>query len=104
MSSTTKKILDNLMDTIGNKELTYAELDKALLLAGGLSMKTFRRYAQVEETVVEIRDETSLQDVLDLLNSCAGDDCYYCDWNYQLIDGKIYNVKHITYYKMIGIN
>lgn len=54
-----------------------------------VSWDTMRRYILVEP-VVE-RCYYSVREIVDLLNHCAGDDCYGCDWHYEIDEeGRIY--------------
>ena len=36
-------------------------------------------------------DGKTLEEVVEELNACAGQDCYGCDWQFIIEDGKIYN-------------
>lgn len=70
--------------------------DWAILLDDKITFDTFKKYA-LEQVIV--RTEVNLNEVVALLNDCAGNDCYDCDWFYEVIDGKVYKVD--TCYKMV---
>lgn len=70
--------------------------DWAILLDDRITFETFRKYA-LEQVIV--RTEANLNEIVALLNDCAGNDCYDCDWLYEVIDNKVYKVD--TCYKMV---
>jgi hypothetical protein len=55
-----------------------------------ISFTTFCKYVKLEK--VEHKEERTLEEIVGLLNSCAGDDCYCADWQFEVIDGKPYEV------------
>lgn len=72
------------------------------LLDNRLSFNTFRKYALAGETEVRtIKTEVSLENLVEMLNDCAGNDCYGCDWHYIVENGKAYEVDFLYYYKMV---
>lgn len=101
MTIVTRKALTSLVENYANKELTYEELRNAVI-ASGISMGTFRRYMRYSTRPQVRREEASIEEILDLLNSCAGSDCEECEWNYRLIDGKIYNEYSVTLYRILN--
>ena len=105
MVANTKKALNTLIATIKGVEMTYDDFDKAVR-AAGTTLPTLRKYGvyeQYNKTVYTDSGMRTIEDVLEALNSCAGDDCYYGDWNYQLIDGIIYDVEVKTYCRLIKL-
>lgn len=101
MTIVTRKALTFLVENYANKELTYEELRNAVI-ASGISMGTFRRYMRYNAYPQIRREEASIEEVLDLLNSCAGNDCEECEWEYHLVDGKIYNEYSVTLYRILN--
>ena len=65
-----------------------------------LSFATFRKYAVLEE--VENLIPVSLEELVALLNDCAGDDCYACSWEYVVRDGHPF--QRIMTYRLIDVN
>ena len=64
-------------------------------------MGTFRRYVRYSTRPQIRREEASIEEVLDLLNSCAGSNCEECDWEYRWINGKIYDEYSVTLYRIL---
>jgi hypothetical protein len=52
---------------------------------------TARKYADIVEIKEVCREYYSMAEIVEKLNACAGDDCYACDWHYQIDDqGRVY--------------
>lgn len=52
---------------------------------------TARKYADIVEVKEVERVFYSMAEIVEKLNACAGDDCYACDWHYQIDDqGRVY--------------
>ena len=52
---------------------------------------TARKYADIVEVKEVERVFYSMAEIVAKLNACAGDDCYACDWHYQIDDqGRVY--------------
>ena len=59
----------------------------------GICETTFLRWHKdMGVKPVVIKTGWSLTDTVDLLNSCAGDDCYSADWHFIVEDGKVFKV------------
>lgn len=82
------------------KGMTMTEIEWVDLLNNRISFDTFKKYALVKE-VKTVKTEVSLEDLVEMLNSCAGNDCYGCDWHYVVENGKAYDVATYEYYKMV---
>ena len=93
MKDTTKKAIAENLERIGANEFQPKDIQ-------GITFDTFRKYVKVQKVVTETFEEVSIEDLVDLLNSCAGDDCYNCDWEYRVIDGKPYEVYKWYSYKV----
>ena len=95
-------------------KLTRMELDKAHVLFGdrefteeewkrtGLRLTLHTAcYYEVEELKHTKRCYYTVQELVDELNSCAGDDCYACDWFYQVDEqGRAFRDFHTYTYRM----
>ena len=80
------------------KEYSFSELDR-IAREHDLTGRTFVQYACKSSTKT-VKTEYTLQEVLKMLNACAGDDCYNCEWHFVEEGGKIYDVEEITVYKI----
>ena len=91
MSKTTMEAINAIID---NKGATKTRQEWYGLLNGKITFETFKKYVLTE--VLEY-EEVALEDVIELLNDCAGEDCYECRWHYVVRDGKVFkeNVKYI---------
>ena len=99
MSEKTAKVIE-AMNAYKGQAMTAEEWAK--LLNGRISFGTFRKYALAKETEIKtIKTEVALEYVVELLNSCAGTDCYDCDWQYVVENGKVYEVDFFTLYTMV---
>lgn len=89
-----KRTVEAINAIIENKGTTKTRQEWYDLLDGKIAFETFKKYVLTE--VLEY-EEIALEDVVELLNSCAGADCYECNWNYVVRDGKVFkeNVKYI---------
>ena len=86
----------SVMDT--DREYTFEEIDE-IAREKDLTGSTFAKYACTSYTKT-IKTEYTLQEVLNMLNACAGDDCYECEWHFIEENGRIYDVEEITVYKV----
>lgn len=96
MKMETKLALEENLKRLGNKKFNKSDVK-------GISWQTFRRYVDVELLEWEELTEVSLEKVVALLNSCAGDDCWGCDWEFRAIDGKVYEVDKLSAYRIIKL-
>lgn len=89
-----KRTLEAINAIIENKGAIKTRQEWYDLLDEKITFETFRKYVLTE--VLEY-EEIALEDVVELLNSCVGADCYECNWNYVVRDGKVFkeNVKYI---------
>ena len=84
------------------KGQVMAKEEWVALLNNRISFDTFKKYALVKEAVPKVvKREASLEELVAMLNDCAGNDCYGCDWHYVVEDGKAYEVEYFDCYKMI---
>lgn len=91
MSKRTMEVINAIIE---NKGATKTQQEWYDLLDRKITFETFRRYVLTE--VLEY-EEVALENVVELLNDCAGEDCYDCNWHYVVRDGKVFkeNVKYI---------
>ena len=65
-----------------------------------ITWETMLRYVKIEEVIK--RTYYSVKEIVDMLNDCAGEDCYTCNWYYEIDEeGKIYS-DDIIGFKIIG--
>lgn len=99
MSKKTAEAIALILTVIDHeKEYSFSKLDK-IAREHDLTGRTFIQYACKGYTKT-VKTEYTLQEVLDKLNACAGDDCYDCEWHFVQEDGKIYDVQEVTVYKV----
>jgi hypothetical protein len=91
MNKKTAAIINNLKEYKG---FSFTEKEWKRILNYELSFETFKKYVLVQ-TIEKI--EVPLEKVVTLLNDCAGNDCYDCEWYYVTENNKIYEV--VTKYK-----
>lgn len=102
MNQITATAINNILANINvNARYSFEELDH-IARANGITVRTFMRYVNVMRLTEEVATEYTLAEVLNLLNSCAGDDCYGARWNFVERDGHIYNLENVTYYVIGG--
>ncbi len=84
--------LERLEALYGNGKYshTYDGWERLINQESTISFSTFKRYAKlVKET---IKTEYTLEEIVNLLNDCAGSDCYGADWDFKVIDNKVYEI------------
>ena len=86
MAKRTKEVIDSMIEYKG---MTKTANDWDNLLDSRITFETFKKYALNE--VVEY-EEVTLDEVVRLLNECAGEDCYNCNWYYIVKDNKPFKV------------
>lgn len=65
-----------------------------------ISWSTFRRYATLEK--VETFVPVTVEELVDMLNDCAGNDLYGASWEYVMRDGLPY--ERVITYRLVNIN
>lgn len=85
MKESTRIAIEENISRIGKTEFKKEDIK-------GITFETFTKYVKVKMVKHEFFEEVSVEDLVNLLNSCAGDDCYNCDWEYRVINGKPYEV------------
>jgi len=99
MTKKTAEMIAKARAMFGDKLFTALQWERAI----DLSLATAAKYDAVT-TVEEVNKTVAFNSIdafIKFVNGLAGEDCYYCDWNYVAgDDGKIYNVTTTTYYKM----
>lgn len=95
MSTTTRKYLDKAHEIFGDREFTEREWEDAV---PQLTLNTACRY-EVEVLHHTTRRYYTVQELVDELNSCAGEDLYDCDWHYEVDEqGRAFrDFDHLTY-------
>lgn len=95
MSTTTRKYLDKAHEIFGDREFTEYEWEDAV---PQLTLRTACRY-EVEVIHHTTRQYYTVRELVDMLNSYAGDDLYECDWHYEIDEqGRVFqDFDHRTY-------
>ena len=98
MSANIKTIneINRMREILGS--LSFSETEWNAISA--VRFATARKYANIVRIVEVERVYYSLAEVVEKLNACAGDDCYACDWNYQIDEqGRVYqDFEFISYH------
>lgn len=87
MAKRTKEIIEGLREAYEGKTLDKYDWNR--VLGNDLTFETFRKYV-LHKVVEEV--EVPLEKIVELLNDCAGNDCYECEWEYIVKDGKVYEI------------
>jgi hypothetical protein len=71
-------------------------------IQGSTFWTLYKHHAIVEAGVIElIRTTMTPQEFADMVNGCAGDDLYDCEWHWRVnADGNFEDVQFITVYRM----
>lgn len=91
----TKIALEKLEKEYKGQRRKWEQWERLVNEKSEISFSTFRKYIKLEKVIS--KNEVSIEEIVELLNNCAGNDCYYCDWQYEVIDGKPYEI--IIYYE-----
>lgn len=87
MKESTKKAFDNMRNQFGFMPFTIEEIN-------GISESTFEKwYEEMGIKKVIIKREYTLEETIEFLNSCSGEDCYCGHWHFIVEDGKIYDTE-----------
>lgn len=82
--------LQRLEKDYKGSSLPLSAWEQIILTSSTISFGTFCKYIKLEK--IKHQEERTLEEIVGLLNSCAGDDCYCADWQFEVIDGKPYEV------------
>lgn len=75
--------INRMHEVLGSSSFSEAEWNAI----SSVRFATARKYADLVEVKEVERVFYSMAEIVEKLNACAGDDCYACDWHYQ-IDGQ----------------
>ncbi len=79
--------IEEMRSLFGNSEFSAAQWDAV----AGLRFVSARRHVAFEVIEHVERVYYSMAEIVEKLNACAGDDCYACDWHYQIDEqGRVY--------------
>ena len=106
MTNRTKLTIEFGKHNFGNRTFTESEWTKiASSLTGDkglVQLRTLVKNGAVKLGVRVITHTYSIDEIIDELNACAGEDCYYGDWHYyRNEDGEICQDFRITTYQFI---
>lgn len=100
MKKNTRIALNRLAETYKGHTMDWEDWERVIKwdrAENTISFSTFRKYANLEK--VTVKTEYTLEETLELLNNCAGNDCYDTNWNFITENGKIYNVETMYTWK-----
>ena len=101
MTEKTKIAIQNILDNYQGKELSYDVMNQ-ICRRFCTTWNTVRKYTKYMQRIEQKLTEYTLDEVLEKLNACAGEDCYYGSWDFRQIDGKIYDVESYMIYTLMG--
>jgi hypothetical protein len=55
-----------------------------------VTLRTLEKYVKVQRIPHYKYVKWELEDVVNFLNRCAGEDLYECDWHYEVINGEVF--------------
>ena len=93
MRKETMRKVEELKAKVGNN--VFNEMD----CIGIISITTLRKYNLIENAVEVMKEEVSLDELINEVNNMIGGDCYGMEGEYINENGKIYYVSHIEGYK-----
>ena len=82
--------LERLAVEYKGQEHDWSAWERIINRESQICFGTFLKYVKLEE--VEHKEEKTLEEIVEKLNDCAGEDCYGASWEYRVIDGKPYEV------------
>lgn len=98
MSKATANSIATARAAFGTREFTIHEWDA---LHTGSRLETVVYHGGAERITRTTRQYYTVAELVEHLNDCAGEDCYGCDWYYQLdADGRAYQDFTTTTYRM----
>lgn len=87
MLESTRTELERLASLYKGQTHSHEAWERIIKEESKISFSTFRKYVHFK--VIERIIEHSIEEIVEQLNECAGEDCYYCSWHYEVVDGKI---------------
>jgi hypothetical protein len=76
----TIRAIEAMQVLFAGKSFTPAQWDKN----AAVRFSTAKKYANLVEVKEVRRVYYSMAELVQELNACAGNDCYACDWNYEI--------------------
>lgn len=97
MSERTRKEIERLANEYKGQVHEWERWERIINAKSEICFGTFRKYVTLKKEVSY--EEHTIEEIVEMLNDCAGEDCYCCSWTYVVRDGKPY--KEIVRYKWI---
>lgn len=98
MSKNTAAAITTARAAFGTREFTAHEWDA---LRTGTRLDTVVYHEGAERITRTTRRYYTVAELVEELNACAGDDCYSCDWHYEVdADGRAFQDFTTTTYRM----
>lgn len=96
MTENTKKAIKNARDLFGMNEFTAEEWNKANT---GVTLRTAINHGAVVVNKHIIREYYTVTELVEMLNACAGTDCYDVEYNLKVDEtGRAYeDCEYVTY-------
>lgn len=98
MMKKTAEAIEKAKRYFASKEFTEHDWEQADI---GLTLTTAIKYDAVKVIHHEERAYYTLQELVDALNNCGGEDCYDADWYYQIDENnRVYQLLTWKTYQM----
>ena len=98
MAKTTIMAIERAREIFGNREFNELEWQRANLR---LTLGTAIAHDQVIRIEHTHRDFYTVKELVEMLNSCAGDDCWGCDWHFEIDEqGRVFQDHQTVTFRM----
>ena len=90
MNEKTKKEIEKLAKEFKGMALEWEEWEWIIERKADICFNTFKKYVKLEKEIVY--EEKTIEEIIDFLNSLAGEDCWEGNWEYKVINRKPYKI------------
>lgn len=98
MMKSTAQAIERAREIFGNREFNELEWNRAGIQ---LALRTAIAHDKVVKIERSYRDFYAVKELVEMLNSCAGDDCYDCEWHFEIDEqGRVFQDRKEVSYRM----
>ena len=98
MTKQTAAGIEKAKEFFGDREFKEREWEWDIF---GVTLETVLKWKGAKRIVRIKREYYTIKELVGMLNSCSGNDCYDCDWNLKIDeDGRAYEDHEVVTYKM----
>jgi hypothetical protein len=104
MTNNTRTAIQNAYNHFGTNWFTVAELNTYMAKAPAqITFSTFRKHANLQVQANTVRTYYTVQELVNILNSLAGENLYGTNWNYQVNNnGQAYTETTTYQYRFVS--